>query len=105
MKPFSLISGFLAGTIASLAFTVVHGIMISSIWFMLIPMLFVGGICGFFISLSYNLLVDEPTATGWIRYNLIYVVFLFCLGPISLVLFEPIMTIPVLLDSPNGLPD
>ena len=62
-------------------------------------------LCGLFLSWSYDLSVDEPSVAAWLRYNLLCIILLFLLGPISLVLFEPIMTIPVLLASPNGLPD
>jgi hypothetical protein len=61
--------------------------------------------CGFSISWSYALLTDAPSVAGWLRYNLLFIIFLFMLGPVSLVLFEPIMTIQELLASPNGLPD
>ena len=105
MKIAKLFAGIVAGAASSLVFTVLHGLMISSIWFMLIPMLFAGALCGLFLSWSYDLLVDEPSIAAWLRYNLLYIILLFSLGPISLVLFEPIMTIPVLLASPNGLPD
>lgn len=79
--------------------------MISSIWFMLIPMLAAGAMCGSMVSWSYALLVDRPSVAGWLGYNALTVVLLFLLGPISLLLFEPIMTIPELVSSPSGLPD
>ncbi len=105
MKITNLFAGTIAGGVSALVFTIIHGLMISQIWFMLIPMLMAGAMCGFFISWSYALLVDQPSIGGWLRYNLLYIVLLFMLGPISLALYEPIMTIPELLSSPNGLPD
>lgn len=105
MKITNILAGIVAGAVSSLAFTIFHGLIISQIWFMLIPMLFAGAICGFFLSWSFDLLVDEPSVSGWLRYNFLYIVLLFILGPISLVLYEPIMTIPELVSSPNGLPD
>jgi hypothetical protein len=101
----NLFAGVIAGTASSLVFTILHGLIISNIWFMLIPMLLAGAMCGFFISWSYALLVDRPSVAGWLGYNSLYIVLLFLLGPISLLLFEPIMTIPELVSSPNGLPD
>lgn len=105
MKITNLIAGIVAGIVATLVFTIIHGLMISQIWFMIIPMLVAGAICGLFLSLSYELLVDHPSAMGWLRYNLLYIMLLFLLGPLSLLLFEPKMTIPELVSSPNGLPD
>lgn len=105
MKISNLFAGIIAGAASSLAFTILHGLVISQIWFMLIPMLIAGAMCGFFLSWSYELLVDEPSVGVWLRYNFLYIILLFILGPISLVLYEPIMTIPELVSSPNGLPD
>lgn len=104
MNSTNLFAGVIAGTASSLAFTILHGLIISNIWFMLIPMLVAGAMCGFFISWSYEILVDKPSVAGWLNYNFLYIVLLFLLGPISLLLFEPIMTIPELVSSPNGLP-
>jgi hypothetical protein len=98
------IMGAAAGTIAALAFTMVHGMMISGIWFMLLPMVIAGALCGLLLGASYVLLVDSPSVGGWLRYNALYLLLLFMLGPISLLLFEPMMTIPELLASPNGMP-
>lgn len=105
MKTSNLFAGAISGTVSSLVFTILHGLIISNIWFMLIPMLVTGAICGLLISWSYEILVYRPSVAGWLGYNSIYVVLLFLLGPISLLLFEPIMTIPELVSSPNGLPD
>jgi hypothetical protein len=105
MKITNILAGIVAGATSALVFTIFHGLIISDIWFMLIPMLVAGAMCGFFLSWSYDLLVDQPSVAGWLRYNLLYIILLFVLGPISLVLFDPIMTIPELVSSPNGLPD
>jgi hypothetical protein len=105
MNSTHLSAGAIAGTTSALAFTILHGVMISSIWFMLMPMLVAGAMCGAMISWSYTLLVDRPSVAGWLGYNALTIVLLFLLGPISLLLFEPIMTIPELVSSPSGLPD
>lgn len=97
--------GTVAGAISALVFAGVHAFMISDIWFMLIPMLIAGGLCGLGLGWSFALLVDSPTVGGWLRYNLLYLLLLFGLGPLSLLLFEPIITLPDLVASPNGLPD
>jgi hypothetical protein len=96
--------GAVAGAIAALAFTILHGLMISNIWFMLVPMLVAGGLSGLFIGWSYVLVSDAPTTGGWLRYNGLYVILLFAVGPVSLLVFEPVITIPALLASPDGLP-
>jgi hypothetical protein len=100
-KPFF---GAVAGALSVLVFTIIHGFMISPIWFMLVPMLVAGAICGLCLSWSYGLLVETPSVSSWLRYNLLYLVLLFGLGPLSLWFYEPMMTIPELLASPNGLP-
>jgi hypothetical protein len=97
--------GALSGAISALAFAGLHALMISDIWFMLIPMLIAGGLCGLGLAWSFALLVDSPTSGSWLRYNLLYLLLLFGLAPLSLLLFEPIITIPALVASPNGLPD
>ncbi|MFN2134955.1 MAG: hypothetical protein ACK2UK_03320 [Candidatus Promineifilaceae bacterium] len=100
----ALLAGAVAGTISALAFTVVHGLLITSIWFMLMPMLIAGALCGLFLGWSYILLANKPTVAGWFRYNGLYLILLLLLGPISLLVFEPIISIPALLASPDGLP-
>lgn len=97
--------GAIAGAVSALVFTIIHGLMISQIWFMLVPMLVAGAICGLCLSWSYTMLVATPSIADWLRYNLLYLLLLFGLGPISLGLYEPMMTIPELLASPNGMPD
>lgn len=100
----AMLGGGVAGALAALVFTVVHGLMISDIWFMLLPMLTAGIICGLFLGWSFVLLSDAPSIGGWLRYNVLYLILLFALGPISLLMFEPVVTIPALLASPDGLP-
>jgi hypothetical protein len=99
-----LFFGALAGALSAFVFTAIHDLMISNIWFMLVPMALAGAVCGMGLALSYALLVDSPTAGGWLRYNLLYLLLLFGLAPLSLLLFEPVTTIPALLASPDGLP-
>lgn len=100
-----IVFGGIAGAFSALAFTILHDFMISSIWFMLIPMLIAGAMSGAAISWSYNLLVLHPNARSWVRYNLIMVILLYLMTPISLWLYEPVITIPELISSPDGLPD
>ena len=97
--------GAIAGVVSALVFTIIHGLMISQIWFILVPMLVAGAICGLCLSWRYGALVETPSIGGWLRYNALYLLLLFGLGPISLGLYEPMMTIPELLASPTGMPD
>ena len=86
-KPFFVAAaGALAGAVSAVVFTAVHDLMISDIWFMLLPMALAGAVCGLGLALSYALLVDSPTVGGWLGYNLLYLLLLFGLGPLSLLL-------------------
>lgn len=105
-RPISVaVAGAVAGAISAVVFTAVHDLVISNIWFMLVPMALAGAVCGLLIALSFALLVDSPTLGGWLRYNLLYLLLLFGLGPLSLLLYEPIITMTAILTSANGLPD
>jgi hypothetical protein len=98
------LAGAAAGSISALAFTVLHGLMISDINFMLIPMLVAGSICGALLAWGYVLLNDALTISGWLRFNGLYLILLFLLGPVSMLVFEPVISMPALLASSNGLP-
>ena len=100
-----LLFGAVAGAVSAFVFTVIHDLIISNIWFMLIPMLIAGALCGICISWSYALLVKSNTASAWARYNALWLVLLYLLAPISLLLFEPVISIPELVASNAGLPD
>lgn len=104
MRASSPAAGAVAGAGAALAFSIVHALLIADIWFMLAPMLAAGAICGACVGWSYSLLAGNPTVAGWLRYNALYLLFLSLLGPLSLLLFEPVITIPALLASEGGLP-
>lgn len=97
------LSGALSGVISTLVFTVVHEIFISDIWFMLVPMLVAGALCGALVSWSYGLLVAAPSRPGWLIYNLIYVVLFGLLGVASVLLFEPVTTMAAVVTL-NGPP-
>ena len=97
-------SGLLAGFVGVLVFTAIHMVLISDILFMLVPMLVAGGLCGLLVAWSYALLVPQPSLGSWIRYNAAYLVLFVALGGASVVLFEPVATIPQLMAT-NGRPD
>ena len=96
----SLVAGAIAGATSALAFTALHQLIISDIWFSLVPMLVAGAVCGACLAWSYGCMFARPSASTWWRYNLAYVALLALLallGLTSIALFEPVTTIPQLL--------
>ncbi len=97
------LSGALAGAAATLVFLVIHDIFISDIWYMMIPMLFAGALCGVLVSWSFGSLVTMPTLRDWLGYNLVYVAMFGMLGAASLLLLEPVTTMAAVVTL-NGPP-
>ena len=98
------VSGALAGCVTTVVFTVVHHMLISNIWFSLIPMLVMGGICGASLAWSYGILFRMPAISTWLMYNSAYLVFLVLLGIASFLVYDPIVTTAALIaaDEPPG---
>jgi len=92
-------TGAIAGAFAALVFCVVHQLLISPIWFALVAMLIAGAVCGASLAWSYTVAVGSRTVRSWIQYNALYVGVLVALGITSLMMFEPVTTIPELLKS------
>jgi hypothetical protein len=92
-----ILFGALSGMVSTLIFTIVHDIFISNIWFMLLPMLVAGALCGALLSWSYRLLVATPSRRGWLVYNLIYVALFGLLGVTSVSFFEPVTTMAAVM--------
>lgn len=86
-------TGVVAGLVSPVVFAALHALFISDIWFSLAPMLLAGALCGLCVAWTFALLVPEPTAGGWIRYNLVYLGLFVLVGAASVVVFEPIATI------------
>jgi len=101
LKPALL--GAFSGLVSTLVFTIVHAIFISDIWFMLLPMLTAGALCGALLSWSYRLLVTTPSQHGWLAYNLIYITLFGLLGVASVLFFEPVTTMAAVVTL-NGPP-
>jgi len=99
----SLLAGTLSGIASTLIFTIVHDLFISNIWFMLLPMLVAGALCGALVSWSYRLLVAIPSRHGWLVYNLVYVALFGLLGVASVLFFEPVTTMAAVVTL-NGPP-
>jgi hypothetical protein len=95
--------GSFSGMGSTLIFTIIHDIFISNIWFMLLPMLVAGALCGALLSWSYRLLVANPSRHSWLIYNLIYVALFGLLGIASVLFFEPVTTMAAVVTL-NGPP-
>lgn len=92
-------TGALAGALSAVVFCAVHQLLISPIWFATVAMLVAGAVSGACIAWSYALGVGNQTVQSWIRYNMLYVAVLIALGVVSLLVFDPVTTIPELLKS------
>jgi hypothetical protein len=90
-------SGALAGALSAFVFCAIHQLIISSIWFTIGAMLVAGAVCGTCLAWSYALSIMKQTVRSWIQYNALYVGTLVGLGITSLVMFDPVTTIPALL--------
>ncbi|MFO7538220.1 MAG: hypothetical protein R6X32_09185 [Chloroflexota bacterium] len=99
-----LLSGVIAGAASTFVFTAIHHLFISNIWFSLLPMLIAGALCGLCLAWSYGRLFQPPSIPTWLLYNLVYIALFFLLGILSILIFEPIATIPQLVVA-NEPPD
>jgi len=91
--------GAIAGIISALVFTVVHQLLISSIWFALPAMLVAGAVCGGCLAGTYLLAVRTPSSRGWLRFNLLFLAMFVALGATSVAVFDPVTTITALLQT------
>jgi hypothetical protein len=99
-------SGAVAGAFSAFAFTIVHNLAISDIWFSLPAMLAAGALSGACVGWSHALLVGRPTLGSWLRYNLLYLAMFALLGAASVLIFEPATTLGAVLrtrEPPNAL--
>jgi hypothetical protein len=97
-------SGALAGAASAFAFAIIHHIFISDIWFSLVVMMIAGILCGICVGWSYALLVENPSFESWLGYNALYVVMFALLGLVSVLVYDPITTVAVLVVA-NEPPD
>lgn len=98
-----LVSGAVAGAASALAFTALHDVLISDIWFSAVPMMLAGALSGLCLAWTYGLLFPAPTVGGWWLYNGMWVALLALLGGVSLVVYEPITTLAAVMA--GGSPD
>jgi hypothetical protein len=101
-----LLSGAIAGASTSVAFAALHHLLISDIWFSLLPMMAAGAVCGLCLAWSHVVVSATTTPATWLRYNLEFLALFVVLGALSFLLFEPVYTIPGLVagtESPDRL--
>ena len=90
-------SGGIAGALSALIFAVVHGFMISDIWFSLPMLLLAGALCGTCLGTTYSMLCNSPSLRSWAGYNAIYVAFFLAIAVVSELVYEPIITLGELM--------
>lgn len=94
-----LLAGAVSGCVTVLAFTVLHDLLISDIWFSLVPMLIAGAACGASLGWSHGLLFAPPSARSWLLYNLAHLAGLVGLGIASVLYFEPVVSMVAMITS------
>lgn len=92
-----LISGGVAGVATAIAFAGLHELLISDIWFSVVPMMVAGVLCGVSLSWNYRLSFESPSAGRWLRYLSLHVALLIALGGISIAVFDPVVSISALI--------
>lgn len=95
-------SGAVAGAASALAFTAIHHVLISDIWYSLAPMMVAGALCGLCVGWMYRLLMEASSAGSWVTYNLLYVGLLALLGAASVLVYEPITTVAAVIAANEG---
>ena len=97
--------GAATGALTVLGFTILHDIVISDIWFSLLPMLLAGTICGTCLAWSYRATVGGRSTARWYGYNASYVAILLGFAMVSLVMLEPRYSIAELMVADDALGD
>ena len=92
-----VIKGAVAGVVSTLAFAAVHAAFISDIWHSAGPMSVAGAICGASVAGSFRVLRHHPSLRAWLLYNAAFVSLFVLLGAASVMLYEPVTTIPALV--------
>lgn len=91
------LSGAIAGAAATLAFALLHALLISNIFFMLPVMLAAGAACGLLVAWSYAFLARRPSPGGWFFYNVLYLGMFFLMTVFTFVVFEPLTTMAAVM--------
>jgi hypothetical protein len=99
-----LLPGAAAGAGSALAFTALHHLLISDIWFSLPLMLGAGALSGLCLAWSYGVLFGAPRAASWWLYNGVWVALLVLLGVASFVVYEPVTTMAAVMAAGGAPP-
>jgi hypothetical protein len=99
-----MLNGTIAGALSALVFALIHDIFISDIWFSLPALLVAGALCGFCLGWTYGLLFERSSWGSWLKFNALFVGMFVVLGAVSLLVFEPVTSIPALM-ALDGPPD
>jgi hypothetical protein len=91
------ISGGIAGAVAGLSFAIVHGVMISEIWFSLPMLLVAGALCGCCLGATYGMLRETPSLASWLGYNALFVGFFALIAIVSELVYEPMISLAELM--------
>ncbi|MEQ8330403.1 MAG: hypothetical protein RH859_08090 [Longimicrobiales bacterium] len=86
-----------AGVVTVLGFTVLHQLLISDIWFSVVPMSVAGAACGASLAWSYTLQFRPATVSTWWGFVTMHTVLLLGLGGVSVALFDPVVPMAALV--------
>jgi hypothetical protein len=93
----ALLSAAVAGVLATVAFTALHDLISSSIWFTLPVMAPIGALCGVLLYWSFARLAVPQRARPWFVYHVAHFGMLGALGVVSIIVFEPVTTVAALI--------
>lgn len=98
-------SGAASGTFAAALFVAIHDVLISDIWFNIVPMSLAGAACGGCLVWSYRATTDRPTTRRWWRHVARSTLLLALLAPASVLLLDDRWTMAeiMVLDDPVSL--
>lgn len=86
-----------AGVLATIAFTVLHQMISSNIWFTLPVMAPIGAFCGITLYWSFTQLSVPREPRSWFVYHAVHLGVLSALGLTSILVFEPVTTVAALI--------
>lgn len=90
-------SGAVSGAVTVVAFTVLHQLLISDIWFSFVPMLVAGVACGASLAWSYRLQFELATPRRWWSFIGMHTLLLLGLGAVSVAMFDPAVPMAALI--------
>lgn len=99
----SAISGLLGGSLAVVAFAVIHDLWIADIWFNIAPMAISGAACGWSVVFSYRKTTVAHSWRRWTVYNAACALLLVGLGAASFLLLDPRFTMAEMMNADDAL--